>query len=97
MTLLEKVKAVVGESGNTHPSEYADEIEGAKLINEEIYDSNRWSNTLVGIIKRQDEYVEVVVQQPATENQSWDDWDDWDVEVYAVIPKEVTTVRYVRA
>lgn len=97
MTLLDEVKAAVQEEGNAYPDSYTDIIEGAEIVRREYLDSLRWANILEAVIKRGDEYVAVRVMEPATEMQEWGQYGANDVWVFEVVPKEVTTVKYVRA
>ena len=102
MSLLEEVQAAVNTLGNYPADEIAGEVEelSASGIPVEVVEDrdtgaySRWSNVNRAILRRGDEHVAVVYHEPATENQGWSDWSANEVQVYTVVPVEVTTVEY---
>lgn len=102
MSLLVEVRAAVNDLGNYPADEIAGEVESlsASGIPVEVVEDkdtgaySRWSNINRAVLKRGDEHVAVVYHKPATENQHWSDWPADAVEVYSVVPVEVTTVEY---
>ena len=103
MTFLDDVRHVVEDEGNKPSWHYQEAL--TDLSDEDVTvveDSDtgaysRWSNVNRAVLRRGDEYVAVVYNEPATENQDWSDWSSDEVEVYAVTPVEVTTVEYRKA
>lgn len=90
MSFLHDVERGFG-GRNQWPQGVADDT-GAELIEEEYLDTLRWSTLNRAIFKRDDEFVAVEYQEPATEMQDWDDFDLGDI--YEVEPVEIKTVRY---
>lgn len=105
MSLLEEVKAAVETLGNNPGYSIAEVVDGMSQTLEEtevVEDKDtggysRWSNINRAVLRRGDEYVAVEYNEPATENQDWSDWSADEVEVYAVVPRVVTTEEYVKA
>jgi hypothetical protein len=74
-----------------------EDAEGFEIIENEIYDTSRWSTWHNLIFKHEDKFYETQYSQGATESQDEIPWeyDGPEIECYLVEPKEVTTIKYV--
>lgn len=109
VSLLTEIQDSVQTQGNVHPSEIVDDInyddnelslgnsDLAIIVDDVWIEDKRWCTVRMAVINRGDENVAYVYNEPSTEMQDWSDWSAGDTEVYEVIGKEVTTIRYVRA
>lgn len=109
MSLLSEVQNSVQTQGNVHPSEIVDDInyddnelslgnpDPATIVDDVWLEDKRWCAVRMAVINRGDENVAYVYNEPSTEMQDWSDWSAGETEVYEVISKEVTTIKYVKA
>lgn len=69
----------------------------ARIIKDEIYETGRWSNYHKCVFKIGDKYYSTEYSVGATEMQDESPYEydgEW-IEVTEVVPKEVTTIKYV--
>lgn len=97
MSLLTDIRDFIRANGNLSPYYINDEIPEVRVVQDDIVDtSGRWYNLGEAIFERDGEYVRYEYCEPATEMQSWSDFSIDDRSIFAVIPKEVTMIHYVR-
>lgn len=71
--------------------------EFAKIIEDEVVDTTRWSVIHKIIFQYYDKYYETTYSCGATEYQDESPWEyDDEVIAYEVIPKETVVIKYVR-
>lgn len=62
------------------------------LIEDEIWDTTRWSIINRAIVKYEDQFFAITYESPATEYQEGGDFDDYQLN--EVEPVEVTKIEY---
>mgnify|MGYP001585162090 CR=1 FL=1 len=73
-----------------------EDAEGFDIIENEIYDTSRWSNWYNLIFKYEDKFYETQYSVGATESQDESPWeyDGPEIVCYLVEPVEVTVTKY---
>lgn len=94
MSLLEELQAVEPGYNGVTPYIVQDESDvECELVSDEYMGSGRWSEHWTAVFKRDDEYVALDYEVPATEYQ---EGGDFEHEWYVVRPVEVTVTKYER-
>lgn len=91
MSLLDEFKSYLEEDEGLGPDDVKYGIPNATQVSNKYRDSGRWSEHWTAVFKRDDEYVALDYEVPATEMQ---EGGDFYSEVYAVRPVEVTVTKY---
>lgn len=91
MSLLTEFNEALLENAGLTPDDVSDYISGLGLVHDEYVESGRWTERWTSVFQREDEYVALDYEVPATEMQ--EDGDFYSM-VYPVEPVQVTTTRY---
>lgn len=93
MSFLEECKKVEPGYNGMRPYQVEEEIDGVKIVENEMLGSGRWSTHSRAVLQKGNEFVALDYEEPATEYQ---EGGDFDYEFYVVEPYDIVVTKFRR-